>query len=178
MDTWAGDAPSADGALCSAIKQHWNLVEAICRRHLAGMRGSDIDDAVQETFVQLLIADRSRIDELPAWLIVVATRVCARIHRKRYLQPEACEVPDERAGDAPDPADVAVEQMSFGELLAVLSPPEREVVVLRYGLQLSYDDIAARIGISAVNARQIALRARRRLQDALTLIDPPPNGHP
>ena len=131
---------------------------------------SDVEDAVQATFEQYLLADPATIREAAGWLIVVATRVCARslrdVYRHRSVSLETCDDPT-----IPDPSELVVEQRSIGELLAILSLLEQEVLVLRYSRQLAYDDIARRLGLSPSNARQIAHRSRQRLRDALILID-------
>ena len=171
MDVRPGSESLAGGSLSASIQTHWHLVEAICRLHLSGLRISDVDDAVQETFERFMHADRDRIRDDAGWLVVVATRVCARIHRRAYTGREVGEQLHMLV-DHSDPADAAVEQMSFGELLAELSTVERRVVVMRYLLRLPYEDIGRQLNLSTVNARQIALRARRRLRGALELIDP------
>jgi RNA polymerase sigma factor (sigma-70 family) len=170
MDVRSGGGLPAEESVSAKVEEQWHLVEAICRMHLSGMRSADVDDAIQETFVQFLHADRRRIRDEAGWLVVVATRVCARIHRQRYRRQETAQ-PLQLVADKADPAEIVVEQLSFGELIATLSPQEREIVVLRYVAQLPYDQIAERLNLTTVNARQIALRARRRLRDALVLID-------
>lgn len=159
-----GGAPQGDGA--GIIEAQTRLVTAICWKHLAGMRSTDVEDAVQETFLRLLCADRSRIQDETGWLVVVATRVCARIHRRAYARRESAEQPDLLI-EGSDASQMAVDLLSFQELIADLSGIEREVVVMRYVLLLPYGVIALRLGLSTVNTRQIALRARRRLRDGL-----------
>src|SRR5580700_9106704 len=90
-----GDVASLDVGLAQTIERCLPLVVRVCRSRLRGLPSADIEDAVQETFVQLTAADRSRILNVDAWLIRVALRSCARTLRSRY---QCREVP---LADAP-----------------------------------------------------------------------------
>jgi RNA polymerase sigma factor (sigma-70 family) len=116
------------------------------------------DDAFQETFLRALRAyDRLRHGEhLRAWVLTIATRVAIDTHR-RAGQPldELPEVPhlDGRP---------AYEELAF--LTDTLPPTERAAVVLRYGYDLDYEQIAAAIDSRADAARQAASSGVRRLR--------------
>jgi RNA polymerase sigma-70 factor, ECF subfamily len=170
MNALPGGTPQADRCR-TIIHDQWELVVTICRRHLSGRPDAEVEDAVQETFARLLDTDVTRIREPAAWLIVVATRVCARSLRQSYRLPTV-PLASPTISDGIDPEDLVLQQRSFGELLAVLSVVEQEVLILRYSHRLAYDQIATRLGLTPSNARQVAHRARERLRDALLLIDP------
>lgn len=171
MTTPSGGDVSQNRDANAALRENWELVVTVCRRHLSGRPMADIEDAIQATFEQFLRAKPSTIRDPAAWFVVVATRVCARSLREVYRQRDTALNPLD-AKLLADPCDLVVEQRSIGELLAVLTPLEQEVLVLRYSRCFSYSDIGHRVGLSESNARQIAHRSRARLRDALTLIDP------
>jgi RNA polymerase sigma factor (sigma-70 family) len=115
------------------------------------------EDAFQETFLRALRAygklEHGR--HLRAWAFTIATRVAVDERRRAVPVLEARDVPvdDER------PAYAELEHLA-GEL----PPTERAAVVLRYGYDLSYDDIGSALGSSAEAARQAASSGVRRLR--------------
>jgi RNA polymerase sigma factor (sigma-70 family) len=126
--------------------------------YLARLLGREAaEDAFQETFLRALRAygklEHGR--QLRAWAFTIATRVAVD-ERKRavpVLEPREVPVDDERPG-------YAVLEHLAGEL----PPTERAAVVLRYGYDLSYDDIGSALGSSAEAARQAASSGVRRLR--------------
>lgn len=120
-----------------------------------GAQGAE--DAFQETFLRALRGYPSLEHgrHLRAWLFTIAARVAIDVHRRRA--PEA-DVPDAGAPDE-RPAYAELEHLS-GEL----PPAERAAVVLRYGYDLTYEDIGAALGSSAEAARQAASSGVRRLR--------------
>ena len=126
--------------------------------YLARLLGRDAaDDAFQETFLRALRAygklEHGR--HLRAWAFTIATRVAVDERRKPSASAEAPEIPvdDER------PAYAELEHLADQ-----LPPTERAAVVLRYGYDLSYDDIGAALGSSADAARAAASSGVRRLR--------------
>jgi len=115
------------------------------------------EDAFQETFLRALRAyeklEHGR--HLRAWAFTIATRVAVDERRRAVpvLEPREVPVTDER------PAYAELEHLA-GELPAT----ERAAVVLRYGYDLSYDDIGSALGSSAEAARQAASSGVRRLR--------------
>jgi len=115
------------------------------------------EDAFQETFLRALRAygklEHGR--HLRAWAFTIATRVAVDERRRSVpvLEPREVPVDDER------PAYAELEHLA-GEL----PPIERAAVVLRYGYDLSYDDIGSALGSSAEAARQAASSGVRRLR--------------
>jgi RNA polymerase sigma factor (sigma-70 family) len=126
--------------------------------YLARLLGREAaEDAFQETFLRALRAygklEHGR--HLRAWVFTIATRVAVDERRRTTPVAEAPEVPvhDER------PVYAELEHLA-GEL----PPTERAAVVLRYGYDLSYDDIAEALGSSAEAARAAASSGVRRLR--------------
>jgi RNA polymerase sigma-70 factor (ECF subfamily) len=116
------------------------------------------DDAFQETFLRALRAyDRLvHADHLRAWVFTIASRVA--IDTVRRSNGTGGEVPDIAHHDA-EPAYAQLE-----ELTGALPPKERAAVVLRYGYDLSYEQIAAAVGSSEDAARAAASSGVRRLR--------------
>ncbi len=139
--------------------EHAGEVLALLRRRLGRDRA---DDAFQETFLRALRAyHRLRDGEhLRAWVLTIAARVSIDAHRRAG---EPADVLPELSTEDGRPAyeDLAV-------LTDPLPPTERAAVVLRYGYDLDYDQIAAALDSSADAARQAASSGVRRLRRRIT----------
>ncbi|HQR27274.1 MAG TPA: sigma-70 family RNA polymerase sigma factor, partial [Nocardioides sp.] len=129
----------------------------------------EADDALQETWLRLARSDVSEVDNLPAWLTTVLSRVCldhlrARASRREDLGADPSAVVDV----APDPAAEAEHADEVGRALMVvldtLAPAERLAFCLHDLFGLSFDEVAATLGRSPVACRQLASRARRRVR--------------
>ena len=120
-------------------------------------RAEDAEDLVQETFVRVFRAlDRYDTNRpFAAWVFTIATRVAVDERRRRA--PSA-GVP-ERGGDDARPAYAELQHLADD-----LPATERAAVVLRYGYDLPYADIAAALGSTEAAARQAASSGVRRLR--------------
>ena len=130
---------------------------------------SEADDAVQETWLRLSRTDAGTIGNLTGWLTTVVGRVCLGFLRTRKMRrEETIGVEAETVMSAQDAEhDIAFADSIGMAMLAVLdtlSPPERVAFVLHDMFNLSFEDIAPIVRRSAVAARQLASRARRRVQ--------------
>ncbi len=149
------------------------------RSHLRGvayrMLGSlsDADDAVQEAWIRLSRTDTGDIDNLRTWLTTVVGRVCLNMLRSRKTHREVSwetHVPDPIVSPAEgiDPEQEAVLGDSVGLALLVvldsLTPAERVAFVLHDIFDIPFDAIAQIAGRTPMAARQLASRARRRVQ--------------
>ena len=157
------------------------------RGHLRGMAyrmlGSlnEADDAVQEAWLRLSRSDASTIENLGGWLTTVVARVCLDMLRSRTsrreeeLQPEM-PAPATAVSKAKDPEQETLLADSVGLALLVvldrLAPAERLAFVLHDMFAVPFDEIASILGHSPESARQLASRARRRVQGA-----PPPKSN-
>jgi len=141
------------------------------------MLGSDAEaeDAVQETWIRLDRADPDGVDNLGGWLTTVLGRVCLdrlRSRTSRREEPVGTEPVDLIVGDADDhdPAHQALVADSVGAALLVvldlLSPAERVAFVLHDVFAVPFDQVGEIVGRAPDSARQLASRARRRLQGA------------
>jgi RNA polymerase sigma factor (sigma-70 family) len=144
---------------------------------------SEADDAVQEAWLRLTRSDPSGIANLGGWLTTVVARVCLdmlRSRKSRREEPLDVHVPDPIVSrvDAVDPAQQALLADSVGLALLVvletLSPAERLAFVLHDMFAMPFDEIAPIVGRSPSAARQLASRARRRVQGAASVPDADP----
>jgi RNA polymerase sigma factor (sigma-70 family) len=148
-------------------------LRAVAYRMLGSL--SEADDAVQEAWIRLSRSDTSDVENLSGWLTTVVGRVCLNILRSRRTRREApldTYVPDPIVSPETgiDPEQEALLGDSVGlALLAVLdalTPSERVAFVLHDVFAVPFDEIAPVVGRSTVAARQLASRARRRVQGA------------
>jgi RNA polymerase sigma-70 factor (ECF subfamily) len=151
------------------------------RSHLRGiayrMLGSltEADDAVQEAWIRLSRTDTSDVANLRAWLTTVVGRVCLNMLRSRRTRREApleTHLPDPIVSPVAgiDPEQEALLGDSVGLALLVvldsLTPAERVAFVLHDVFAVPFDEIAPIVGRTPTAARQLASRARRRVQGA------------
>jgi RNA polymerase sigma-70 factor (ECF subfamily) len=151
------------------------------RSHLRGvafrMLGSltEADDAVQEAWIRLSRTDTSQVDNLRTFLTTVVARVCLNMLRSRKTRREASlstHLPDPIVSPMQgiDPEQEALLGASVGLALLVvldsLTPAERLAFVLHDVFAVPFDQIAPIVGRTPTAARQLASRARRRVQGA------------
>jgi RNA polymerase sigma factor (sigma-70 family) len=141
---------------------------------------SEADDAVQEAWLRLSRSDTSGVLNLGGWLTTVVARVCLdmlRSRKTRREEPLDARGPDPTAGreGGIDPEHEALLADSVGLALLVvletLAPAERLAFVLHDMFDVPFDEIASVVGRSPAAARQLASRARRRVQGAAPVPD-------
>jgi len=136
---------------------------------------SEVDDAVQETWLRLSRSDTSAVENLGGWLTTVIARVCLdmlRSRKSRREEPMGPHVPEPVADDASG-RDAEMADSVGAALLVVLetlAPAERLAFVLHDMFAVPFEEIAPIVGRTPAAARQLASRARRRVQGA-----PPPD---
>jgi len=153
-------------------------LRAVAYRMLGSV--SEADDAVQEAWLRLSRTDADEIENLGGWLTTVVARVSLdmlRSHDTRREDPLELRVPEpivERA-DGTDPEHEALLADSVGLALLVvletLKPAERLTFVLHDIFGVPFDEIAPIVDRSPEAARQLASRARRRVQEERTVPD-------
>src|SRR5262249_15956152 len=140
----------------------------------------DADDAVQEAWLRLSRADSSAVENLDGWLTTVVARLCLNVLQSRRSRGEApfgVHLPDPVVTHVgqPHPAQQALTPDSVALALLVvlepLTPAERSAFVLHDIFDLPFDEIAAVVARSPTAARQLASRARRRVQKVRTIPD-------
>jgi RNA polymerase sigma factor (sigma-70 family) len=146
-------------------------LRAVAYRMLGSL--SEADDAVQEAWLRLSRADTSAVENFGGWLTTIVARVCLNMLQSRKSRREESldlRVPDPvvTAVDGIDPEHEALLTDSVGLALLVvleaLAPAERVAFVLHDVFGVPFEDIAQIVGKSPAAARQLASRARRRVQ--------------
>jgi RNA polymerase sigma factor (sigma-70 family) len=169
-----------DEFLAERFEEHRTHLRAVAYRMLGSL--SEADDAVQEAWLRLSRSDPNAIENLRAWLTTVVARVSLNVLRSRGSRREQpldvdVHVPEPiiSRADGVDPEHEALLADSVGLALLVvletLSPAERLAFVLHDMFAVPFDEIAPMVGRSPTAARQLASRARRRVQGAPTVPD-------
>jgi RNA polymerase sigma-70 factor (ECF subfamily) len=134
---------------------------------------TDAEDAVQEAWLRLRRADAAEIENLGGWLTTIVSRICLDVLRSRKSRREDLvgeELPEPRHSGVGDPAHDAVLADSVGPALLIvletLAPAERLAFVLHDMFAVPFEEIAVILDRSPAAARQLASRARRRVQGA------------
>jgi RNA polymerase sigma factor (sigma-70 family) len=158
--------------LAEEFERHRAHLRAVAYRMLGS--ASEAEDAVQEGWIRLGRTDVNDIENLRAWLTTVVARVCLdmlRTRTSRREDPLDTHVPDPvitRAGEDPESAAVLSDSVGLALLvvLETLDPAERLAFVLHDVFGMTFDEIAPIVNRSVVAARQLASRARRRVQSS------------
>ena len=141
-------------------------LQSVAYRMLGSL--TEAEDAVQETWIRLRRSDTDSIENLGGWLTTVLARVCLGMLRSRRTRPEQPDEVEDTAVEGAEPEeDVVLADMIGPALLLVLdtlAPSERLAFVLHDLFAVPFDDIAVILDKSPAAARQLASRARRRVQ--------------
>ena len=161
--------------LAERFEEHRTHLRAVAYRILGSI--SDADDAVQEAWLRLARSDSSQVENLGGWLTTVVARVSLNMLQSRKTRredPAGSHLPEEIAGSAEraGPEHQAVLADSVGLALLVvldtLTPAERLAFVLHDMFAMPFEEIAPIVERSPAATRQLASRARRRVQGADT----------
>ncbi|MFJ9817637.1 RNA polymerase sigma factor SigJ [Streptomyces sp. NPDC101151] len=166
--------------LADRFEEHRGQLHAVAYRILGSL--AEAEDAVQEAWLRLGRGDADEIRNLGGWLTTVVGRVCLDMLRSRAARREEpmdeTFVPDPviRPLSQVDPEKEVLEADSVGIALLVvlemLEPAERLAFVLHDMFAVPFDDIAAIVERTPAATRQLASRARRRVQGATPAADP------
>jgi RNA polymerase sigma factor (sigma-70 family) len=157
--------------LAQQFEEHRTRLRAVAYRMLGSL--SEADDAVQEAWLRLSRTDADEIENLGGWLTTVVARVSLNTLRsRRSRREESLELrmpePMIDSADGTDPEHEALLADSVGLALLVvletLNPAERLAFVLHDMFAVPFDEIAPIVDRSPGAARQLASRARRRVQ--------------
>ena len=155
--------------LSELFEEHRSHLRAVAYRMLGS--ATDAEDAVQEVWLRLSRSDTTGVENLKAWLTTVAARLCLDVLRSRKARREdPVATPPEPAEIGVDPAHELAMADSVGLALLVvletLAPHERLAFVLHDMFAVPFEEIAPIVGRSTTAVRQLASRARRRVQVA------------
>lgn len=156
--------------LADRFEEHRAHLRAVAYRMLGS--GSEAEDAVQETWIRLGRTDVGDVVSLRAWRTTVIARVCLDILRARTSRredPLDVHLPDPiitRGEWGPESDAMLADSVGLALLIVLdtLEPAERLAFVLHDVFGMSFDEIAPIVDRSPVAARQLASRARRRVQ--------------
>jgi RNA polymerase sigma-70 factor, ECF subfamily len=162
--------PGERERLAEEFERHRAHLRTVAYRMLGS--ASEAEDAVQESWIRLGRTDVNDVKNLRAWLTTVVARVCLdmlRTRTSRREDPLDTHVPDPvitRANGDPESDVVLADSVGLALLvvLETLEPAERLAFVLHDVFGMTFDEIAPIVDRSAVAARQLASRARRRVQ--------------
>jgi RNA polymerase sigma factor (sigma-70 family) len=161
--------------LAQNFEEHRTHLRAVAYRMLGSL--SEADDAVQEAWLRLNRVDADEVENLRAWLTTVVARISLNMLRTRKSRREDAfgeRLPEPIIDpvDGTDPEHEALLADSVGLALLVvletLSPAERLAFVLHDMFAVPFDDIARIVNRSPEATRQLASRARRRVQSERT----------
>ncbi|MER6670556.1 sigma-70 family RNA polymerase sigma factor [Amycolatopsis japonica] len=162
--------------LTERFEEHRTRLRAVAYRMLGS--ASEAEDAVQDTWLRLNRVDAAEIENLGGWLTTVVARVCLNVLRSRdHRREEPLDAAfSEPADSTVDPAADAELADSVGLAMLVvldtLAPAERLAFVLHDMFAVPFDEIAPLIDRTPAAARQLASRARRRVQGRPIAADP------
>ncbi|MGQ0843106.1 MAG: sigma-70 family RNA polymerase sigma factor [Sporichthyaceae bacterium] len=154
----------------NALAERFDAERPRLRAVAVRMLGSatEADDAVQEAWLRLGRVDAAELDNLGAWLTTVVSRICLDALRARTARREEPLEERPEAGTAVGPEHEALLAESVGVALLVLldtlAPAERLAFVLHDLFAVPFEEIAPIVGRNAAATRQLASRARRRVQ--------------
>ncbi|MFI9239125.1 sigma-70 family RNA polymerase sigma factor [Streptomyces sp. NPDC053079] len=161
------------------FEEHRTHLRAVAYRMLGSL--SEADDAVQETWLRFNRTDTSDVENLAGWLTTVAGRVCLNMLRSRESrreEPLELRMPDpvisHEGGIDPEQEALLADSVGLALLVVLdsLSPAERLAFVLHDMFAVPFDAIAPLIERTPATTRQLASRARRRVQGQAPVPDP------
>jgi RNA polymerase sigma factor (sigma-70 family) len=157
--------------LSELFEENRSHLRAVAYRMLGST--TDAEDAVQEVWLRLSRSDTSGVENLRAWLTTVVARLCLDVLRSRKARREDPVATPPEPGEREDGTDAEHELVmadSVGLALLVvletLAPHERLAFVLHDMFAVPFEEIATIVGRSPTAVRQLASRARRRVQGA------------
>src|SRR6476620_323032 len=162
--------------LAEQFEEHRLHLRTVAYRMLGSI--SEAEDAVQEAWIRLSRTDVGGVDNLRGWLTTVVARLCLDMLRTRAsrredpLEEDATHVPDPiiraiSSGDeGPETNAMLADSVGLALLVVLekLEPAERLAFVLHDVFGMSFEEIAPIVDRSAIATRQLASRARRRVQ--------------
>jgi RNA polymerase sigma factor (sigma-70 family) len=172
---------SDDDWLADQFEVHRAHLRAVAYRMLGS--AGEADDAVQEAWLRLSRADTSDVENLGGWLTTVVARVSLDMLRSRASrreEPAGAHPPDHvvslAAGTHPEHEALLADSVGAALLVVLdtLSPAERLVFVLHDLFAVPFDEIGVIVGRSSNAAKQLASRARNKVQGSGPVLDADP----
>jgi len=176
-ETCPDDRTDAMHWFAQRFEEHRPRLRAVAYRMLGSL--TEADDALQEAWIRTTKSDGAAIKDMSGWLVTLVGRVCIDMLRARKARPEgpvdALPEPMVSTGGSEDPEQASLLADSVGLALLVvletLEPAERLAFVLHDMFGVPFDEIAPIVDRTPVAARQLASRARRRVQGTNSVPD-------
>ena len=165
--------------LAERFQENRPRLRAVAYRMLGSL--SEADDALQEAWLKAVAADTDEVRNFQAWLTTIVGRVCLTMLRSRSQRREdslETHIPDPVvcAEDDTNPETVALTADSVGLAMMIvldtLAPAERFAFVLHDMFAVPFEDIADDLEKTPAAVRQLASRARRRVEGRSAVPDP------
>jgi RNA polymerase sigma factor (sigma-70 family) len=161
--------------LAERFEEHRAQLRSVAYRMLGSL--AEADDAVQETWLRASASGADGIDNLGGWLTTITGRICLNMLRSRATRREdVLDVAPELRAEVGDPEQEALLADSVGPALLVvldrLTPAERLAFVLHDMFAVPFEDVAPIVERSPAATRQLASRARRRVQSPDAVPEP------
>jgi RNA polymerase sigma factor (sigma-70 family) len=164
------------------LAEHFEEKRPHLRKVAYRMLGSqtEADDAVQEAWLKVSRSGTAGVENLVGWLTTIVARVCLDMLRSRKSRREESlsahepePIAGQDAGAGPEQDVLLADSIGLALLIVLdtLAPPERVAFVLHDMFDLPFEDIASIVGRSPEATRQLASRARRRVQGTDTAPD-------
>ncbi len=159
--------------LAERFEEHRTHLRAVAYRMLGCL--AEADEAVQDAWLRVSRSGADGIENFAGWLTTIVARVCLNVLQARKVRPEGLgglHIPDPiiTPDGKLDPEHEVLLADSVGLALQIvldtLPPAERLAFVLHDMFDVPFDEIAPMVGRSSTAARQLASRARRRVQGA------------
>lgn len=169
---------SDQNGLAEQFEAHRSHLQAVAYRMLGSL--SEADDAVQETWIRLTRSNTNEVGNMGGFLTTIVSRVCLdmlRAGQSRRKELSLTVVPETAVNrqDGSNPEHEALLADSVGVAMLVvlshLNPAERVAFVLHDVFALSFAEIAPILERNEAAVRQLASRARRRVQGSPTAAD-------
>jgi RNA polymerase sigma-70 factor (ECF subfamily) len=164
------------GQLVASFEQHRGRLRAMAYRMLGSV--SEAEDAVQDAWLRLSGTDAHEIENLGGWLTTAVSRLCLNMLRTRATHREESldlRMPDPIVSREATPEEQTLHADAVGLAMLVvldkLSPAERVAFVLHDLFAVPFEEIAVIAGRTATATRQLASRARRRIQQEAPTTD-------
>ena len=153
-----------DHRLAERFEANRSRLRAMAYRMLGSL--TDADDAVQDGWIRAAAADAGAVKNPEGWFTTIVARVCLDMLRSRKSRREEPLELDDATVPGPETEAILADSVGLALLVVLdtLAPAERVAFVLHDTFGLPFGQIAAITGRSPAAARQLASRARRRVQ--------------
>lgn len=164
--------------LAERFEEHRPRLRAVAYRMLGSL--TEADDAVQDAWLRVSRADASEVENFGGWLTTIVARVALNMLRSRAArrqEPLDVHLPDPIIdppnGSDPEHEALLADSVGLAMLVALdaLRPAERLAFVLHDMFAVPFEEIAVIVGRSPEATRQLASRARRRVQGSAPVPD-------